>query len=1241
MRQPLAALFVLIISSAGLQSRAEEPRTLAPERGRLPLHVVAQWESPRVDVARLIAEDDAMRERKDVPLRIGFPMTVDLAPANHGTWEELEGGDRVWRLKVRTEGARWTVIGFDLFNLQPGGELTVYDPDRHTVMGPYTAADVQEHGQLWFPPIAGDTLVTELYWPDRLRDEEPRLHLGTVSHGYKRFGVIGSQLEPGGGGPDLLVSGACEIDVACPLGAAWQDQKRGVVALLSGGSAFCSASLINTTANDCRPYVLTAAHCGAGASTTFAFNFERPACNSGTPPPITNQTVTGATVLANFPSSDFTLLRMNSSPPESFNVYYNGWSRDATPATESTGIHHPDGDVKKISFNDDPLINGTNWGPNHWRVTEWEQAATEPGSSGSPLFDQNHRIVGQLHGGTSSCSSITYDEYGKVASSWTGGGTAVSRLSDWLDPVGTAALTMNGVDWQTCAIQLAGTVDLTEDRYACSDTLVIALRDDHLQGQATVNVTLSSMAETAPETVTLNVVQPNTGRFAGTFTTTPSAAVTADNLLSVAHGDTITARYIDADDGAGHANVVVTDTAAVDCAPPVITNVQATNVSGSSAHILWNTDEAANSSVSYGLTPPPSSTTQTAPFVTSHDAVLGGLQECSNYVFSVASADSSGNSASDDNAGSYYGLTTGINVQPDYASADTPLAIPDNNPTGATSTIPVADNRTVVDVNVRVNITHPYDGDIALSLITPTNQTISLSNRHGSDGNNYTNTVFDDEAATAIASGAPPFTGSFKPETPLSAADGINAAGNWRLKVVDQANADLGTIDSWHLLLTYPPQACGPHGRYKTHVLVTDSCPSGGPGASDGKWDSGEQVVLSVSIENDGTDPLTGISVQLTPITPGVTVLDGQASYPDVPAGGIAASQSPHFTIKVPESIGCGGSLQLALQITSDQGNWSGSLSQTAGQVLSGNGTALSANFESGMPAGFTVVDSLNDGKTWFIDDPSDPAGCANTDPLPPIAGHWAAVDSDCAGTGVAMDEQLITPALDLSTAQTVTIDFDHWFRRYQAEICDLDVRSPATGNAWVNVARWTGTSTTNPKHETLSLTAQAAGATNVQVRWRYYNADFEWTWFVDNVAITTTAPSGCNMDPCSTAPGSPPPVPDGTGAAQPMRARRLDAAGTQLEVTWDAPCPATTAKIVGGPLGQVGSYSVTVQQCGAASPSVWSVGAAGDLWFLVVNSDGSGTEGSWGQSSSGERNGLTASGSCGDSAKDTSASCP
>lgn len=445
----LAAMIVALTTYATASSRDDRGRGMPGRSGRVPLHAVQRWTSPPVDVQRLLEEDWRRRDRPGTPRRIGYPMKTDLSPANSGTWEELPGGDRLWRLRLHTPGALWTVVGLETFRPEPGARLVAYDPARVTVLGPFTSDDVRAHGQLWFPPIDGDTVVLELAWPAVLSTVEPNLRVGTVSHGYKDWGYSGDiSGSPGDDDPQASAAGTCNVDVNCSAGDDWQDQKRGVVQLLSGGYAFCTGSLVNNTAADCRPYVLTAAHCAAGPSTTFRFNYERPGCESGSPP--TDQTRTGATLLASYATSDFTLLEMDQAPPESYAVYYNGWRRTSYLVMRSTGIHHPSGDVKKISHNDDPLQDGSYWGPSHWRVNDWEIGTTERGSSGSPLFDTHGRIIGQLHGGTASCDGGGWDEYGKLSHSWQGDGTPGTRLRDWLDPLGTGAITLSGLDATAC-----------------------------------------------------------------------------------------------------------------------------------------------------------------------------------------------------------------------------------------------------------------------------------------------------------------------------------------------------------------------------------------------------------------------------------------------------------------------------------------------------------------------------------------------------------------------------------------------------------------------------------------------------------------------------------------------------------------------------------------------------------------------------------------------------------------------
>ena len=140
-------------------------------------------------------------------------------------------------------------------------------------------------------------------------------------------------------------------------------------------------------------------------------------------------------------------------------------------------------------------------------------------------------------------------------------------------------------------------------------------------------------------------------------------------------------------------------------------------------------------------------------------------------------------------------------------SSDVPKAIPDNSVTGATSTLTVPGGGLINDLKVRIpSITHTYDADLVITLTAPDGTTVLLVNKRGGSSNNFTNTVLDDGAGTDISGGAAPFTGSFRPEQPLSVLRGRPAGGVWKLKVVDTAAIDVGSIAAWGL--DERPAAC-------------------------------------------------------------------------------------------------------------------------------------------------------------------------------------------------------------------------------------------------------------------------------------------------------------------------------------------------------------------------------------------------------------------------------------------------
>lgn len=213
------------------------------------------------------------------------------------------------------------------------------------------------------------------------------------------------------------------------------------------------------TCNISKPYILTANHCvfqnGNLINTnnsTFEFLWYSPTCN-----PTTNTSSTvlfnGATIRARWEQSDFALLELNQIIPQNSTLTLLGWSRSSTPPSSSVGIHHPMGDIMKISIENNPAsIGSVRTFPNTaWRVL-WDQGAVEGGSSGSPLFDMiDHKVVGQLFSNTQPTSPPCNQQsggtnYGRFDVSWDGGGTNDTRLSNWLDPTGSNMIATNTTD---------------------------------------------------------------------------------------------------------------------------------------------------------------------------------------------------------------------------------------------------------------------------------------------------------------------------------------------------------------------------------------------------------------------------------------------------------------------------------------------------------------------------------------------------------------------------------------------------------------------------------------------------------------------------------------------------------------------------------------------------------------------------------------------------------------------------
>jgi len=419
-------------------------------------HNVISVKSPDMNVIR--NED----ERFPSPYRFAVILPVDIGPETSGKWEQAPDGGRIWRVTVTVPGAHALSSYFDKFILPEGGKVFLYNPSKTQVIGAFTSKNNMAGGYFATELIAGERFTLEYYQPS-VAQVAPLIHIYSIDYAYRGVGFLDAYRNP----ENPAVT--CEVNVKCPEGDSWQDEVKGVTRIKikkNGSSYWCTGSLLNNVRNNHVPYVLTADHCLSGATADdlqqwiFYFGYESPTCANPVITPYSN-TMTGATLKAHGGNagdtgSDFCLVLLNQNIPDTFNVYFNGWNRKDTTSPSGVCIHHPEGDLKKISTYDQPLVTvnfSGNPNPCHWRVywiaTPNGHGVTEPGSSGSPLFDNHGRIVGTLTGGNSSCDSSylnSPDYFGKFSWSWDkNGADSTVRLKDWLDPDSTGILKLDGL----------------------------------------------------------------------------------------------------------------------------------------------------------------------------------------------------------------------------------------------------------------------------------------------------------------------------------------------------------------------------------------------------------------------------------------------------------------------------------------------------------------------------------------------------------------------------------------------------------------------------------------------------------------------------------------------------------------------------------------------------------------------------------------------------------------------------
>lgn len=399
----------------------ERPRPVGPHLKKLSAETVAL---PALDLATLVAEDLAAAQspvkqgtRTGVFQWLPEPVSAQGFETSHGAWQPLADGGFLWSVSIHAPGAVAQRICFDELETPPGSRVIVYNADAPVeAYGPYEAGS-----NLWSASCFAEEVFVECYVPESASRADVRLTISKIAHVYASPGST----------PWQKSAGACNIDATCHPTWATVASGIGRMQFVSGGGTYvCTGTLVvDSDPGTQVPYFLTAHHCISLQSEANTLEvywlYQTSSCN-GVPPSLSTvpRTTGGADYLAGRPfntGNDFALLRLKNAPPSG--LTYVGWTT-ALPSqgTAITGIHHPAGDYRRISFGSTTSLSSS------YHEVVWHTGVTEGGSSGSPLLlSSTGQIVGQLYGGFSSCATPTEpDYYGRfdvtfpIVESWLG-----------------------------------------------------------------------------------------------------------------------------------------------------------------------------------------------------------------------------------------------------------------------------------------------------------------------------------------------------------------------------------------------------------------------------------------------------------------------------------------------------------------------------------------------------------------------------------------------------------------------------------------------------------------------------------------------------------------------------------------------------------------------------------------------------------------------------------------------------
>ena len=862
------SLLVLMLLSTHLLAQQYDSR-IAPTR--TPLENVEMAVMPALDNDALLQEE-LQRRGPGIAPRYAQVIDVDITPETHGTWETLSDGNAVWRLRIQSKDAKSINLGFTKFFMPQGGTLILYSTNLKKVMGPFTPADNEEHEQLWTPVFDGEELVIEVQLPES-RKNELELELTSVNHDFIGFSTV--------------VSGSCNLDVICGTGDGWEiveqyrDIIQSVAVIGTGGGTFCTGFLVNNTRNDCTPYFMTANHClsqGEAPSLVVYWNYINSDCrqpNTSASGNFGNGVLTdfntGSIHRSHYAPSDFFLVELDDEVSETANAFFAGWSAEQDFSTVDTliGIHHPNTEEKRISFDFDTpqrtfYFDATvDANADHVRVPDWDVGTTEGGSSGSPLFDDNKRVIGQLHGGGAACGNNDSDWYGSITTSWEGGGSPQTRLKDWLDPDNTGILAIDGRDQLLCNFFVLAT---NNNITLCAPDSAIYTINVSESFSEEVMLTIDNLPAGANAEFSANPVMPgdmltltvsNTeAAAAGVYTMTLNASAgtdmaSSDIMLTIFSGvpDAITL------------NMPVNGATGQTLSPSFSWNTMGAGVTYQFQlstdvdfnDIIFDESSISNTNIFASMLDP--QTTYFWRVIGSNICGEGGVSE----VFSLE--------------------TAAISCEQSSAE-DLPIEIVSDAVNSIESRLDVNLPGFISEISINnLEILHTWVGDLRVTLTSPDATIITLFDQPGVPGSNFgcgedniAINVFDNAANSAAdledsCGTDPAISGDFQPVDPLSVLIGESATGTWTLTVYDEFDQDGGQLINWDLDLCIAiPQEAALYASASEHTFCENETISFEMLSGTG-FDN--EIMLSASgLPNEAT-----IEFSPNPVMPGSTTV--------------------------------------------------------------------------------------------------------------------------------------------------------------------------------------------------------------------------------------------------------------------------------------------------------------------------------------------------------------------------------